>query len=307
MSTRRAAIRRSRRRRPGDGPGNARVRTVAQPASVRAVAMSSTRPIHSALAALDDAPVWLNSEPLTADGLRGWSSSSTSGRTRASTGCGPCPTSARGTSGIATAGSSSSACTRRSSASSTISATCAGRSGSSTSAIRSSSTTASTSGGRSGTGTGRRPTSSTATGGSASIISARAPTRRPSERSRSSSGVDEETVRVDAGGVAEAADWETLGTPETYVGSARGEAAARAPTGSRSTTGRCPGSGRWAMRPPCSKRPAVRSRSASRRATSTWSSRRRTRATRSASACGSTVGRPAMTTASTSTSPARAP
>jgi thiol-disulfide isomerase/thioredoxin len=36
-------------------------------------------------------------------------------------------------------------------------------------------------------------------------------------------GVDEETVRVDAGGVAEAADWETLGTPETYVGSARGE------------------------------------------------------------------------------------
>ena len=33
--------------------------------------MSSTEPINSALAALDRAPVWLNSEPLTADGLRG--------------------------------------------------------------------------------------------------------------------------------------------------------------------------------------------------------------------------------------------
>jgi thiol-disulfide isomerase/thioredoxin len=36
-------------------------------------------------------------------------------------------------------------------------------------------------------------------------------------------GVEEEAVRVDAGGVAEAADWETLGSPETYLGSARGE------------------------------------------------------------------------------------
>ena len=36
-------------------------------------------------------------------------------------------------------------------------------------------------------------------------------------------GVDEETVRVDAGGLAEAADWDTLGSPETYVGHARGE------------------------------------------------------------------------------------
>ena len=32
--------------------------------------MSSTQPIHGALSALDDAPVWLNSEPLTAEGLR---------------------------------------------------------------------------------------------------------------------------------------------------------------------------------------------------------------------------------------------
>jgi thiol-disulfide isomerase/thioredoxin len=36
-------------------------------------------------------------------------------------------------------------------------------------------------------------------------------------------GVDEETVRVDAGGLAEAADWDTLRSPETYVGTARGE------------------------------------------------------------------------------------
>jgi thiol-disulfide isomerase/thioredoxin len=35
--------------------------------------------------------------------------------------------------------------------------------------------------------------------------------------------VDEETVHVDAGGVAEAADWGKLRSPETYVGSARGE------------------------------------------------------------------------------------
>ena len=36
-------------------------------------------------------------------------------------------------------------------------------------------------------------------------------------------GVDEELVRVDAGGVAEAADWGALKSPETYLGSARGE------------------------------------------------------------------------------------
>jgi thiol-disulfide isomerase/thioredoxin len=36
-------------------------------------------------------------------------------------------------------------------------------------------------------------------------------------------GVDEGTVRVDTGGLAEAADWDTLGSPETYLGYARGE------------------------------------------------------------------------------------
>jgi thiol-disulfide isomerase/thioredoxin len=36
-------------------------------------------------------------------------------------------------------------------------------------------------------------------------------------------GVDGDTVRVDAGGLAEAADWGALRSPETYLGSARGE------------------------------------------------------------------------------------
>jgi thiol-disulfide isomerase/thioredoxin len=36
-------------------------------------------------------------------------------------------------------------------------------------------------------------------------------------------GVEEATVRVDADGLFEAADWDTLGSPETYLGSARGE------------------------------------------------------------------------------------
>jgi thiol-disulfide isomerase/thioredoxin len=36
-------------------------------------------------------------------------------------------------------------------------------------------------------------------------------------------GLDEELVRVDAGGLAAAADWSALKSPETYVGDARGE------------------------------------------------------------------------------------
>jgi thiol-disulfide isomerase/thioredoxin len=36
-------------------------------------------------------------------------------------------------------------------------------------------------------------------------------------------GVDEELSHVEAGGLAEAADWGTLGSPETYVGYARGD------------------------------------------------------------------------------------
>ena len=44
-------------------------------------------------------------------------------------------------------------------------------------------------------------------------------------------GVDEPTVRVDAGGRAQAADWDTIGSPETYVGYARGERRSAAPVG----------------------------------------------------------------------------
>ena len=36
-------------------------------------------------------------------------------------------------------------------------------------------------------------------------------------------GVEEELVRVDAGGLSEAADWSAVGSPETYIGQARGE------------------------------------------------------------------------------------
>jgi thiol-disulfide isomerase/thioredoxin len=36
-------------------------------------------------------------------------------------------------------------------------------------------------------------------------------------------GVDDGTVRVETGGFAEAADWDTLRSPETYLGHARGE------------------------------------------------------------------------------------
>jgi thiol-disulfide isomerase/thioredoxin len=42
-------------------------------------------------------------------------------------------------------------------------------------------------------------------------------------------GADEDVVRVDAGGLAEAADWASLRSPETYVGSARGERRSTAP------------------------------------------------------------------------------
>jgi thiol-disulfide isomerase/thioredoxin len=35
--------------------------------------------------------------------------------------------------------------------------------------------------------------------------------------------VDEELVRVDAGGLSQAADWASLGSPETYLGGARGD------------------------------------------------------------------------------------
>src|SRR3954454_10626657 len=42
-------------------------------------------------------------------------------------------------------------------------------------------------------------------------------------------GVDEDTVRVDAGGPALAADWDALGTGETYIGDGRGEGRVASP------------------------------------------------------------------------------
>jgi thiol-disulfide isomerase/thioredoxin len=44
-------------------------------------------------------------------------------------------------------------------------------------------------------------------------------------------GIDEEPVRVEAGGLAEAADWETLGSGETYIGYGRGVGRVDSPRG----------------------------------------------------------------------------
>jgi len=48
-------------------------------------------------------------------------------------------------------------------------------------------------------------------------------------------GVEREPVHVEAAGVEAAADWDHLGTPETYLGGARGEriAAQRSPPAAR--------------------------------------------------------------------------
>ena len=81
-------------------------------------------------------------------------------------------------------------------------------------------------------------------------------------------GVDEELVGVDAGGLAEPANSERLNSPETYLGRrAASVAATRRPKCSRSTSGRSRANGPLAMRPPCSTRPPARSPTASRPAT----------------------------------------
>src|SRR4051812_41613384 len=56
-----------------------------------------------------------------------------------------------------------------------------------------------------------------------SATSARAPTSRPKRAIQHLLGVDEPPVHVDAGGLAAPADWETLRSPETYLGTARSE------------------------------------------------------------------------------------
>ena len=54
----------------GVRPGSSRARRAQRAVTLGSMA-SSIRPTDSALAALDDAPVWLNSPPLDAEALRG--------------------------------------------------------------------------------------------------------------------------------------------------------------------------------------------------------------------------------------------
>jgi thiol-disulfide isomerase/thioredoxin len=58
-------------------------------------------------------------------------------------------------------------------------------------------------------------------------------------------GIDEETVRVEAGGLAEAADWGTLGTGETYIGYGRG--VGRVASGAELALNRWALSGGWTV------------------------------------------------------------
>jgi thiol-disulfide isomerase/thioredoxin len=59
-------------------------------------------------------------------------------------------------------------------------------------------------------------------------------------------GVDEALVRVDAGGLSEAADWDRLGSPETYVGYGRAERRTQRPAGALTVNEWTLG-GQWAL------------------------------------------------------------
>ncbi len=60
-------------------------------------------------------------------------------------------------------------------------------------------------------------------------------------------GIDEDTVRVDASGLAEAADWDTLQSPETYLGSGRGERGRRGGRASVLALNQWALSGEWSV------------------------------------------------------------
>ena len=223
---------------------------------------------------------WLNSEPLTADGLRGTSSSSTSGRTRASTGCARCRTSARGPSvrdrGLVVVGVHAPEFGFEHDVGNVRhAATRPGRRlpGRHRQRLRHLA-------GVRGTTTGR-PLYLVDGEGRIRLHHFGEGAYEETERAiQQVLGVDEEPARVDAGGIAE--------PPPTGTRCGRPRDLPRLrPRGERSTSPdrSSPSPMRWATgrsarRTPCSRRTGGRSRTASTRATSTWSSRRRPRRTR---------------------------
>ena len=121
-------------------------------------------------------------------------------------------------------------------------------------------------------------------------------------------GLDQATVRVDAGGVAEAAAWDTLGSPETYLGAARGERGRRAPSSSALALNQWALNGDWSVREEAAVLQAAPGSIAYRFQARDLNLVLEPPASahRSASRCASTVGRPGTITVLTSTSPARA-
>ena len=121
-------------------------------------------------------------------------------------------------------------------------------------------------------------------------------------------GVEGELSEVDAGGVAAAADWDAVSSPETYLGYARGDTPRSDAHVDRLELNQWTLDGGWTQghEAAVSTRPGARSRFASTRATSTWCSRRPPRARRSASRSASTGGHRATRTGSTSTRTAAA-
>jgi thiol-disulfide isomerase/thioredoxin len=121
-------------------------------------------------------------------------------------------------------------------------------------------------------------------------------------------GVEEETVGVAATGVSEAADLDTVGSPETYLGSARAERRSHS-RGDGLELNHWALEGAWSVGAEAAvlDSAGARSATASGPATSTSCWLRRREGLRSVSSCASTGSRPAMHTASTSTLRARAP